>query len=602
MRRSWFLGLGWGLGWGLGLAVPLAAWADPHVDAVAAGDATATSAVLWVRATDADKPARLRVQVSTDPDFRAPITDASIDTIAIDDFTAKLRLDHLAPGTRYHYRFCAAACDPSAAGQFNTAPLPDQPARVRFGFTGDSDGRFRPYPAASDIASRDLDFFIFLGDTIYETRATGSPAAATPGPRASVADAEKGLADYFRKYRETIQGVTAQGLATPTGPAGIAAMLRATGSYTVLDNHELGSRELAAGGAPPVARASNPEPDFDTNETGPFNNATIGYRVLEKAFYAYHPTRAGIDGTPGGGLTVAGPAVNAPADPRSDGTPLNWFAQSWGSRMIYIQTENRAYRDVRLGLAGGGDDIGPRADNPQRTMLGRTQLSWLKQTLLAAQQAGITWKFVILSSPMDQVGSGIPVAGSQWPAPGTQNQDGKSWDGGYRAERDDLLGFIADNGIGHVVFLTTDDHFVRVTPLQYRTKSGASAMVPGAIHIVSGPIGAGGPDVFPGHDCATIAAALERRLGTLAAMKQPPNGLAATFPGLTVTHRRCGAPGGPPAPIDFFIPDQFAYTTLQVDPDGLLTIETFGVDAYKENTFPQTVDRPARLMGFTIRP
>jgi len=580
----------------------VAAWADPHVDAVAAGDPTATTAVLWVRATDGDAPARLRAQLSTDPDFSAILTEIPVETVAIDDFTAKLRLQELKPGTRYHYRFCAIACDPSAVGRFNTAPASDQPARIRFGFTGDADGRFRPYPAASDIATRDLDFFVFLGDTIYESRATGSPATATPGPRASVADAEKGLADYFRKYRETIQGVTADGAAVRGGPAGIAAMLHATGSYTVLDNHELGSRELAAGGAPPLARASNAEPDFDVNETGLFNNRTIGYRVLEKAFYAYHPTRTGIDGTPATGLTVSGPVVDAPDDPRTHATPLNWFAQSWGSRMIYIQTENRAYRDVRLGLAGGGDDIGPRADNPNRTMLGRTQLQWLKKTLLAAQLAGTTWKIVVVSSPIDQVGSGIPVSGSQWPAPGTQNQDGKSWDGGYRAERDELLGFIAENGIGNVVFLTTDDHFVRVTPLQYRTKSGAAAMVPGAFHIVSGPIGAGGPDGFPGHDCATIAAALEKRQGTLAALKQPPNGLPATFPGLTVTHRRCGVQGGPPVPLDFFVPDQFAYTTLQVDPDGLLTVETFGVDAYKENTFPQTVARPARLMGFTVRP
>jgi len=43
----------------------------------------------------------------------------------------------------------------------------------------------------------------------------------------------------------------------------------------------------------------------------------------------------------------------------------------------------------------------------------------------------------------------------------------QSWVGGYRAERNRLLEFIADNRIRHVVFLTTDDHQkpIQRTPL-----------------------------------------------------------------------------------------------------------------------------------------
>ena len=59
--------------------------------------------------------------------------------------------------------------------------------------------------------------------------------------------------------------------------------------------------------------------------------------------------------------------------------------------------------------AANADETGSRADNPNRTMLGATQLAWLEQTLLDAEQTGTTWKFVNISDPIDQIG---PIGGS----------------------------------------------------------------------------------------------------------------------------------------------------------------------------------------------
>ena len=56
------------------------------------------------------------------------------------------------------------------------------------------------------------------------------------------------------------------------------------------------------------------------------------------------------------------------------------------------------------GNRGPIDDLGPRADNPNRTMLGATQLQWLKSMLQQAQRDVVLWKFVAISSPIDQVG------------------------------------------------------------------------------------------------------------------------------------------------------------------------------------------------------
>src|SRR5262249_34521251 len=147
------------------------------------------------------------------------------------------------------------------------------------------------------------------------------------------------------------------------------------------------------------------------------------------------------------------------------------------------------------------DDTSVRADNPGRTMLGKTELNWFEQGLLAAQPQGVTWKFVAVSSPIDQIG-----------AIGSGADGGKSWMGGYRAERNALLKFIADHHSDQVVFLSTDDHQLRVNELGYFTQFDANGTpvqssytrVPGAFEVVAGPIGATGPDTVTDHSFANI--------------------------------------------------------------------------------------------------
>src|SRR6185295_15920347 len=111
------------------------------------------------------------------------------------------------------------------------------------------------------------------------------------------------------------------------------------------------------------------------------------------------------------------------------------------------------YRDIRLKTSNAGaDDTGPRADNADRTYLGDTQFAWLSQTLLDAQNNGTTWKFVSISDPIDQLG---PIGGALTGTITSVNADGgKSYMGGYRAERNALLKFIEDNHITNVVFLS----------------------------------------------------------------------------------------------------------------------------------------------------
>src|SRR5262249_54336499 len=390
-----------------------------------------------------------------------------------------------------------------------------------------------------------FDYFVWLGDTIYET---ASGVQGTPNFSPAV-NPTPNLTEYWRKYRE-------QFLPVSTGPyAGLTNFFDATGHYTLLDNHELGNRQFINGGAPANAPFNTIDPQFDVNTTGTYMHNTAGYRTLLQAYDDYQPVRVAT--------------VSAPNDPRSDGTQQMDFAQPVGANSIFLNVDDRTNRDLRLRNAGG-DDTGPRADTPGRTMLGATELQWLEQALLTAQQQGVIWKIVATSSPIDQLG-----------AIGSGSDGGKSWMGGYPAERNALLKFTADNHIDHVVFFSTDDHQLRVNELGYFTQFTTNSLgyptpvqssyvrVPGALSIVAGPIGATGSDTITDHSFANIQSLANNLANTEIANGVDPIGLDPIFPGLKNVWRE----GNPTADatrtgFDFYSPDTFNYATLNISADG----------------------------------
>ncbi|HXO91622.1 MAG TPA: PhoD-like phosphatase N-terminal domain-containing protein, partial [Stellaceae bacterium] len=287
-------------------------------DGVAAGDASSTDAVLWTRADNGGNTTNLTAQVATDQGFTNIVATMGDTTRSDSDFTLKLLASGLAANTRYYYRFVAPSGVVSPTGQFATAPAASQRAAVKFGFSGDADGRFRPYPSIANLPAQKLDFFIFLGDAIYETASTGSPAVPLiTGETADPTQLEEALKAYDRKYLENMLGVDpATGQPSASGQQSLQPMLAATGSYTLLDNHELGNRSLQSGGAPPNPSDAT-DPAFNVNTTGSYNNKTLAFRTVEKAFLDFHPTRSSISGDPVKGYALSGPRVSAPDDLRS---------------------------------------------------------------------------------------------------------------------------------------------------------------------------------------------------------------------------------------------------------------------------------------------
>ncbi|MBO0859517.1 MAG: alkaline phosphatase D family protein [Chloracidobacterium sp.] len=625
--------------------------ADNPFLGVAAGDADVSGAVLWTRI---NRPQSLAVtaQVSTDPGFAGtPLTFAGASDSAR-DYTVKIAANGLLPGTRYYYRFVINDTgEISGSGAFKTPPLPNEAAPLHFGFSGDNDGLMRPFALANVFPAQRLDFYLNLGDVIYETASNlttsgphnGQPWLNSPGvtlsndslsfngiPRAFIpggapfATQAQLKADYERKYRENFLPVNVD------GQNSLQVLYAAQGNYTTYDNHEFGNRKYIDGGAPaggsvggaagddmPTGRgvdaraytgsntggsgnvenlndAADLLSSTDLANLGGFMNHAVGFQTLQNVFLSYQP------------IADRG-VVNAPSDPRTNGTKRLYSSVRWGRNTLFVNTDSRSYRDIRLKTAdASADDSGPRADNPNRAYLGATQLAWLKQTLLDAQKSGVTWKFVSVSDPVDQIGPiGGPLAGTL----SSVNVDsGKSYMGGYRAERNDLFKFIADNKITNVVFLSTDDHQNRINELYY-SPSGQTGVqssyvkLPYTFSIVCGPLGATGPEEITDHSFSNIKAIADNLAGAQVAAGIDPIGLE-NYPGLHDLVRD-GDPtaGANPQPVDFYSPDTFNFTTLDVSANGkTLTVSSVGMNSTAQNAGIEYADGPQAhtILSFQI--
>ena len=588
--------------------------ADVDFLGVAAGDATDTEAVLWTRALDANAASAttLAVQLAAnDPTLASGAVVGTVSTDPAKDYTVKFFVTNLLAGTRYYYRFLNATnpANASIIGTFKTAPSFDSAAPVRFAFSGDCDGLIRPYALARIFPLQNLDFFVFDGDTIYETASLGSPSVTLsgtiPAPSTNGATQAQLFNDYSKKYREQFVAVNSGGQNC------LQPMFASQGNYTLLDNHELGNRQYINGGAAPggpvgdMPTGAGVDARIAANDVNPgsdFMNKSLGFQTLQRVYMNYQPVKER-------GLILTG------TDARTDGTPLLFFAQPWGHNAVFINADDRSYRDIRIKTAANADDTGPRAANTNRTMLGATQFAWLKQTLLAAEQANVPWKIVAVSDPIDQIG---PIGGALINVTNGGNvgyspvasDGGKSWIGGYRAERNALLKFIADNHIYNVVFLATDDHQNRVNELTYSpngaTEDQSSYIpLPHCFSIVDGPLGATGPDLVTNHTFANNKLIVDSITHAQIAAGVDAIGLASNYPGLhNVVRENDPQADDLRQPVDFYSPDTFNFNTLDISADGTtLTVSAIGINSYPVNSRPEydAVNNPARqIFSFQV--
>lgn len=159
---------------------------------VASGDPKPGSVILWARVDDPELPdddyeveleiwpltaAGEPAEADTEGDGDAGPTVVAVLAEARFDHCVKLRVEGLEPATAYAYRFVYIKDElgyASRTAQTKTAPAPDADVPVRFAFVSCQDYGGRWYNAYAVLAQQELDFFVHLGDYVYETAGDSS--------------------------------------------------------------------------------------------------------------------------------------------------------------------------------------------------------------------------------------------------------------------------------------------------------------------------------------------------------------------------------------------------------------------------------------------
>jgi 3-phytase/alkaline phosphatase D len=417
------------------LSVSHHAAAQEALPRVGIGDAIGGNAVVLVR--PAAGTGGVTVEVARDAAF---IDIVSTQTLSITDplLPGKAFLSGLELGARYFVRVTDGKLTRTATFLAGAAAIGTNaaPTGLRFGVTGDWRGDVGIYNAILNADERELDFFVKLGDTVYADVA--SPAV--PAPQATT------LAEYRAKHVENYQ---------PThGIDPWGELAASTQTFSMIDDHEV-TNDFDGGAFSP--------------STGWYNQGSLYVNGLQ-AFVEHNPMFA-----------TSWPALG---DPRVDGRPNLYRAFQWGRDAAVFMVDARSFRDASLPpVANPFDPVQVGAFiqasfNPNRTMLGYPQLGRLLQDLAAAEAAGVTWKFLMTSMPMQNFG---PLAAED------------RWEG-YAAERAYLLQQIAALGIKNVVFVTADFHGTIVNDITVPNPlNPTQQLFTGAFEIITGSVAYSAP-------------------------------------------------------------------------------------------------------------
>ncbi len=343
---------------------------------------------------------------------------------AADDYTGQAVLEGLRPDTTYRYKLG------STRGTFETAPKANDAEDIRLAFGGDVAGQnvcrdaSEGFPIMDTIRRAKPDVFVGLGDMIYADNACDPVGRygnqQVPGGFGPATD----LPGFWAHWRYNRADAASQRLLGSTGYVG------------VWDDHEV---------------VNDFGPLSDTRSTPPY---TPGVHLLPIGLDAF------LDYTP---IAVAA------------NTPKRLYRSlRWGKHVELFVLDTRQYRDANIA-----------SDSPDRpkTMLGREQLTWLKESLAASDA---TWKVIVSSVPMS-IPTGFPPTNGR---DGWANFDQTT---GFEQELLDILGFMERSGIRNTIWITTDVHFAEA--FRYRPFASSPNFV--VYELATGPLNAG---IFPIRD------------------------------------------------------------------------------------------------------
>jgi alkaline phosphatase D len=371
---------------------------------VASGDVSAHSAVIWSR-TSRRGYMHVKLKGAVDGDnIRSVQVDAN------SDYTGKVVFDGLTPKKVYEYTVWFTEtknshnATESETGYFQTAPSIHSKSSVTFAWGGDVAGqnvcrdKKEGFPIFAAVNELHPDFFIGLGDMIYADGVCESVGRygndQIAGDFIPSADIENYWAHW--KYNRKDENYR--------------EMLRQTPYIAIWDDHEV---------------VNDFGPLHDTRDAEPYTPEEHLLPIGLSAFLDYNPLAESVL------------------------TPGRLYRNlRWGQHLEMFILDTRQYRDANL-----------KEDDKRwvKTLLGREQLTWLKEKLKASDA---TWKVVVSSVPIS-IPTGFPVENGR---DGWANYDQAT---GFENELRDLLKYIYDVGERNLLFITTDVHFAemfRYTP------------------------------------------------------------------------------------------------------------------------------------------
>ena len=401
---------------------------DPFSLGVASGQPQPDGVVLWTRLRISEADAALKSQavsvlceVFADAALRQPVRQWRVQTDASRGHSVHVVTTGLQSGRPYWYRFvCGNARSP--VGRARTAPgLQDPVDRLRIALASCQHFEQGYFSAHREMAARELDLVLFVGDYIYES---SNPQYLLRPHQGGV---PKTLDDYRQRHAQY------------KSDADLRACHAAHTWVMTWDDHEV------------VNDYAN---DLDRHYT----DAQVFLRRRAAAYQAYFehmPLRLGPD------------PVNASQMRIHD-------RMAWGRLADVWTLDCRQYRDHPAcpdpNRGGGRVVLGCEAlADPARSLLGAAQEQWLSQSL---QSSTRRWKLVAQSTQMSSSGVNTPLGRSAF-------TDG--WDG-YPQARARLLNSVAQAGLQNVVLLGGDVHMnvaaqLRVQPNDERSPVVASEIV-----------------------------------------------------------------------------------------------------------------------------
>ncbi|HWH74770.1 MAG TPA: alkaline phosphatase D family protein [Methylibium sp.] len=403
---------------------------DPFTLGVASGQPGPSSVVLWTRLAprpmDPDgglpqAPIALRWELAEDERFSLGRRHGEVLARPEHAHSAHVLVEGLPPDRRFFYRFHAGAAS-SPLGRTRTAPAPDAPvARLRLALASCQHYEQGAFALQREIAERELDLVLFVGDYIYESSNPRYRLRAHEGP------APTDLAGYRRRH------------ATYKLDAALRAAHAAHPWLMTWDDHEV-------------------ENDYANDASRDPRRSAAELLALRAAAYKAYFEHMPVAPT----MAPVGPAMPIHAHHR------------WGQLADLWTLDNRQYRSPppcpEPGRAGGRGLIHcPTLGDPNRSMFGSAQERWIGSELAASEAR---WRLLAQATQIAPAGIDTPLGRSLY-------SDG--WDG-YPAARARLLGAIAEQPQGNVVCLGGDVHRhvaarLRADPLDPRSAVVASEFV-----------------------------------------------------------------------------------------------------------------------------